>query len=120
VEAIVSLSELPLNQKMLHEFCFQTIHIPIRDFATPSLGQIEDFVAFAKEAIDCGKKIVVHCDAGIGRTATMLACYLVSKGYSAVEAIQVVRRKRPGSIETVEQEKVVNEYADVCGGNINN
>jgi atypical dual specificity phosphatase len=40
----------------------------------------------------------------------MLACYLVSKGYSASDAIEEVRIRRPGSLETIEQEEVVLKY----------
>jgi atypical dual specificity phosphatase len=109
-EAIVSLSEFPLSEVLIDEFGFTVKHIPVRDFKAPTLEQIEDFVAFAVNARSEGKKLVVHCDAGIGRTGTMLACYLVSKGYNAVDAIEEVRTKRPGSLETIEQEEVVLKY----------
>jgi len=110
LEAIVSLSEYPLSEILIEEFGYSVKHIPVRDFQPPTLEQVEDFVAFAKNARSEGKKLVVHCDAGVGRTGTMLACYLVSKGHSATDAIEEVRAKRPGSIETIEQEEVVLEF----------
>ncbi len=110
LDAIVSLSEYPLSEVLIEEFGFSVKHIPVRDFQPPTLDQVEDFVAFTKNARSEGKKLVVHCDAGVGRTGTMLACYLVSKGHSATDAIEEVRAKRPGSIETIEQEEVVLEF----------
>ncbi len=109
-EAIVSLTEFPLSEVLTEEFGFSVKHIPVRDFEAPTLEQIESFVAFAEKARSEGKKIIVHCDAGVGRTGTMLACYLVSKGYSAADAIEEVRTKRPGSLETIEQEEVVLKF----------
>ena len=110
-EAIVSLTEFPLSEVLIEEFGFSVKHIPVRDFEAPTLEQIEAFVAFAENARSEGKKLVVHCDAGIGRTGTVLACYLVSKGYNAADAIEEVRTKRPGSLETIEQEEVVLKFA---------
>ena len=66
---------------------------------------------FVDEALSLGESVVVHCAAGYGRTGTMLACYLVHKGYGPTEAINEVRRKRPGSIETKEQENAIYEYS---------
>ncbi len=114
LEAIVSLSEIPLSEVLIEEFGFTVKHIPIRDFEAPTLEQIEDFITFAEKARGEGKKLAVHCDAGIGRTGTILACYLISKGYSAIKAIEVVRIKRPGSIETIEQEGLVVKYESRC------
>ena len=107
IDAIVSLSEFPLDENLVEEFGFEVKHIPVRDFESPRMEQVEDFLKFAKEIRAEGKKLVIHCDAGAGRTGTMLACYLVSKGYDAAKAIEEVRRKRPGSIETPGQEEIV-------------
>ena len=56
-----------------------------------------------------GLATLVHCGAGHGRTGTMLACALVSRGRRAVEAIGELRDLDPGYIETPEQEALVYE-----------
>jgi len=45
----------------------------------------------------------VHCGAGLGRTGTVLACYLISRGLCAEHAIDRVRDARPGAIEAINQ-----------------
>ncbi|NXG26690.1 DUS23 phosphatase, partial [Grallaria varia] len=45
---------------------------------------------------------------GHGRTGTLLGCYLAKVGnLSGADAIREIRRLRPGSIETPEQEEAV-------------
>jgi len=52
----------------------------------------------------------VHCHAGIGRTGTILAAYLISQGKTARDALRELRVMRPGSVETSEQEDVLISY----------
>ncbi|MFQ5712840.1 MAG: dual specificity protein phosphatase family protein [Candidatus Scalinduaceae bacterium] len=110
IEAIVSLTEPSLDKGLIEEFGFEVKHIPVEDFSTPRIEQIEDFLEFAEKIRAVGKKLVVHCDGGMGRTGTMLACYLVSKGINAAKAIEIVRKKRPNSIETEEQKEIVFKF----------
>ena len=63
-----------------------------------------------------GCAVGVHCMAGRGRTGTMIACYLVSQGMSAEDAIAEVRRARPGSIQTEAQEQAVRRLQMIQAG----
>ena len=54
----------------------------------------------------------MHCHWGLGRTGTMLAACLVALHHlSADDAIREIRRRRPYSIETCEQENAVRQFA---------
>ncbi|NWZ86504.1 DUS23 phosphatase, partial [Poecile atricapillus] len=56
----------------------------------------------------CPQAVAVHCMLGHGRTGTLLACYLCKEQHLAGgDAIREIRRLRPGSIETAEQERAV-------------
>ncbi|XP_030628389.1 dual specificity protein phosphatase 23a [Chanos chanos] len=86
-------------------------HIRIVDFTPPTLDQIMTFLSIVEEANCKGEGVGVHCMHGHGRTGTMLACYLVrTKKMSGVEAIKEIRRLRPGSIETQDQERAVVQF----------
>lgn len=50
-----------------------------------------------------GERIVIHCRGGLGRTGLVAARLLIESGTPAEEAIQQVRDRRPGAIETWEQ-----------------
>lgn len=110
VDVIVSLTETPLSELLVSEFGFDYAHIPVDDFTAPTPEQIDRFVAVVAKAKKDGKRVVVHCQAGRGRTGTMLACYLVSTGRSAHAALTEVRRLRRGSVETEEQEAAISDY----------
>lgn len=52
-----------------------------------------------------GRKIAVHCHAGLGRTGLSIACFFVFSGLheSPEEAISATRRQRAGAVQTSKQ-----------------
>jgi atypical dual specificity phosphatase len=111
VSVVISLTESALNTDILAEFDIEYHHIPVDDFRAPNAEQIERFVSIVAAAREAGRKTIVHCFAGRGRSGTMAACYLVSLGRTPEEALAEVRALRPGSVETEDQEEAVHEYA---------
>jgi atypical dual specificity phosphatase len=79
------------------------LHEPVPDFDVPKPDQIDRIIQFIDTAISAKRPVGVSCKFGIGRTGTILACYLVHKGDDADSAISAIRQKRPSSIETQEQ-----------------
>jgi tetrapyrrole methylase family protein/MazG family protein len=57
----------------------------------------------------CDLPVFMHCHAGLGRSGTFAAIYLLTKGYSAGMAISSVRDCRPGAIETKQQEMFIEQ-----------
>jgi len=111
VGVVITLTETPLSRTLIEEFGFEYHHIPVIDFTAPTARQIDRFVKLVEKTRKAGRKAVVHCLAGHGRTGTMLACYLVKRGKTSLEALAQVRDIRPGSVETFEQEDAVARYA---------
>jgi atypical dual specificity phosphatase len=91
--------------------CYQ----PVADFTAPTLNQIDRMIRFIERSVAGGKPVAVSCHAGIGRTGTILACYLVKKGRFAEEAMQEVAIKRRAGIETEDQKQAVRDYARRMG-----
>ncbi len=110
LRAVVTLTEEPPPAE-LERAGLAIHHEPIPDFAAPSLEALRRTVAFLAAELGAGRAAVVHCHAGIGRTGTVLAAYLVSTGIPADEAIGRIRSLRPGSLETDAQEDVVIAFA---------
>jgi len=115
IRAIVSLTKrAPDALRGASEF--RWLHLPVADMTAPKTEQVREFVSFVEIALANGLPVGVHCLAGLGRTGTLIACYLVSHGETPEEAIQRVRAARPGSVQIDEQERFVYRWAMVESG----
>jgi len=118
VQALVRMAEgenaIKMSKKV-QTLGLTDLHIPVQDFTAPTQDQIVGMVDFISKSIAEQKPVGVSCGAGYGRTGTILACYLVMQCSSAEQAIQEVHTKRPGSIETPEQEGAIRNYAQRLG-----
>ena len=107
IQVLISLTEEPPDAEVLASYAIDQEHIPVQDYTPPTLQQMIEFVAVVEDSVAAGNPVGVHCTAGLGRSGTMAAAYLVAEGASADEAIATVRQLRPGSIETSAQEDAV-------------
>ena len=110
VTLLVNLYERPDPPELLAALGAETLHLPVHNSDAPSQAQLDRGVRAIEEALAAGRKVAVHCGAGLGRSGTLLAAYLVAQGSGAEGAIGEVRAARPGSIETLEQENAVREF----------
>jgi len=111
VSFLVNLHERPHDPALLARYGLAELHLPVPDLAPPTPEQVDRGLAALEQAIAAGRKVAVHCGAGLGRTGTLLACHLVRGGLPATEAIARVRAARPGSVETPAQVLAVYAYA---------
>jgi len=109
VKSIVTMTENSLPESWVKNIKY--LHVPTEDFSAPDMEQIDEAVEFIRIRIENNEPVMVHCAAGIGRTGTILACYLVKyQKIPAKDAIQKVRKERPGSIQSESQEIAIGLY----------
>jgi cell division cycle 14 len=61
---------------------------------------IKKFIEICDKTIEEGAGLAVHCRAGLGRTGTLIGCYIINKyGFANPKAlIGWLRIARPGSV----------------------
>ena len=76
----------------------------------PHLRELQTLIPLIIQQLITGKNILVHCRAGLGRAGTVCACCLLHFGFTAAQAITIIRKRRPGAIQTIAQEQIVEKY----------
>lgn len=72
------------------------IQYKVADVLVPPPEVLSQGVAWIREQVADGRTVLVHCAKGRGRSATLLAAYLMQEeGLSFVQARELLRQKRP-------------------------
>ena len=109
VKSIITMTEDSLPNSWLNEI--EYLHVPTEDLTAPDLEKIDSAVDYIDERIKNKEPVMVHCAAGIGRTGTILASYLIKyQKMTARDAIEKLRNERPGSVQSEIQEMAVSMY----------
>lgn len=69
--------DLVVDEPLLSRLGLKRVHLPMRDGQSPTEDQVTRFLAAVKSS---GGRAFVYCGAGVGRTGTMSAAYLVKTG----------------------------------------
>jgi protein tyrosine phosphatase (PTP) superfamily phosphohydrolase (DUF442 family) len=70
------------------------LHLPTPDAHALSGADLRVGVEWIRAQMDEGRKVLVHCTAGVGRAPLLTCAVLTSMGYSARDAMDLVRKRR--------------------------
>lgn len=97
-----------LGREVVHQ------RMPIRDQDTPSIEEMNEILDAIDAALEEGRTVYLHCWGGIGRTGTVVGCYLVRHGLNGRQSLDQIESLRAGtpdgwrrSPENDEQEAMV-------------
>ncbi|MGH7265068.1 MAG: protein-tyrosine phosphatase family protein [Candidatus Rokuibacteriota bacterium] len=121
VEVVVTLMEeeelgriVPGFLEALGRHGLESLRFPIRDFGAPGAHEAERFclfVAGVRDRLARGQSILVHCNAGLGRTAVFLATLLRGCGLSGDAVAEIRQIYEPHAMEGAAQEAFVRGLA---------
>jgi atypical dual specificity phosphatase len=111
IGAVLTLTEAPLDTEALDRHGLEVLHLPVPDLTAPFPEQFDRALAFIDRHRMEGRAVAVHCLVGQGRTATVLAAYLIRSGTNAEDAIAELRALCPGAIGSQDQEQALHAFA---------
>jgi len=88
IGAVVDLRAEECDDELaLHSAGIDFLHLPTPDLEPASHEHLERGVAFVRDHLARGQKVLIHCQHGIGRSALLALCVLVDQGWAPLDAL---------------------------------
>lgn len=111
VTQLVTLTERAPEVEEMREFGIDNLWRPIPDMQAPSIEQAVEICQQIDTMMQQQEVVAVHCRAGLGRTGTILAAYLIWQGSDALSALETVRKVEPRWVQSEVQVAFLESFA---------
>jgi dual specificity protein phosphatase-like protein len=110
-------AELPASKWLRRQVGEHYLSVPVMDITAATPAQLARAVGWVTEQMDAGRKVLIHCAAGYGRSAVVAVCVLMRRGDfdDPEEAFESIRRCRPGVVLNGLQRRAVEQFARAVG-----
>lgn len=70
------------------------LHLPTPDLCAVSASMLDEGVDWVRERLARGERVLIHCEHGIGRSATLALCVLAAEGVEPLAALKLAKSAR--------------------------
>jgi protein-tyrosine phosphatase len=109
-------SEYCDDTKALGEEGIELLHLPTPDTRPLSIEQMLGGAKWVQQRLDAGKRVVIHCEHGVGRSVLLACAVLVYGGMHAQDALQLVQQRRWRASPNHSQIVQLREFENVVMG----
>lgn len=107
VKGVLTLTESPLPSRWMGGLPLEVKHIAMKDHMPPDLASLDQAADFIALQVNADRTVLVHCQAGRGRTMCALAAFLMKyRGMRADEAIVYLRKLRADAVESAQEKSL--------------
>jgi protein-tyrosine phosphatase len=94
----------------------ELLHLPTPDTRPLSIEQMLGGAKWVQQRLDAGKRVVIHCEHGVGRSVLLACAVLVYGGMHAQDALQLVQQRRWQASPNHSQIVQLREFENVVMG----
>lgn len=97
VDAVLNLcAERSDDRHQLDGAGIAYLWLPVMDVFPPTFDQIMQGIGWIEQQLRNNRTIYIHCAVGVGRSATLLACWLLyAKRMNVSQALRFLKTRRP-------------------------
>jgi protein-tyrosine phosphatase len=95
IDAVIDCREEACDdEELLRDHGISFLHLPTLDYQGLTPAMLRRGVAFAGQHIAAGRRVLAHCQHGIGRSALLGLCVLVARGHAPIVALALAKSRR--------------------------